>query len=114
MWVGIRPRREERKKREKREKERRRRRRKERRKRRRKEEKEEERKKKSLEMLKVFVWLKFGGWKFLKQYKLDFEILMMEVLEYCWDDDDMDIIGNQNCCYDVVMMLVKVWMVDLC
>ena len=32
---------------------------------------------------------------------------MVKVLEYDWDDDDMDVVGNQNCCYDVVMMLVK-------
>ena len=27
---------------------------------------------------------------------------------------DMDVIGNQKCCFNVVMMSVKVWMVGLC
>ena len=38
--------------------------------------------------------------------------MLKVLLEYYLDDDDMDIIGTQNCCYDVVMMLVKEWMVS--
>ena len=33
---------------------------------------------------------------------VDFGILMVKVLEYCWDDDDMDVLINRN----VVLMLL--------
>ena len=48
----------------------------------------------------------------LMQYQLTIGILMMKVLEYYLVDDDIDVIGDQNCCYDVLIMLVKEWMVS--